>query len=324
MNASKVGLLTPSSSDESINQLWHSYGKCPKGTIPIIRTKKEDVLRPDSIKGYGKRKKSIPVAQQSSVEPALTEVRKGHEYAHAQTDQGNYYGAQATFNIWNPKVQENNEFSLGQLWILGGPDSDLNTIEAGWHVFPELNGDTRTRLFIYWTNDGYQTTGCYNLKCSGFIQTNNEIAIGGSISPTSQVDGSQYEITILIWKDIKEGDWWMQYNGKTVGYWPASLFSYLSESASTIDFGGEVVNLGSGGQHTTTQMGSGYFPSEGFEKASYIRSIQTVNGSNTLTTPEILNAYVTQEGCYDILTGITDNWGSYFFYGGPGRNQNCP
>jgi hypothetical protein len=50
-------------------------------------------------------------------------------------------------------------------------------------------------------HDAYET-GCYNL-CPGFIQTNNQIAIGGSISQLSPVSiyaGSQYDITILVWK----------------------------------------------------------------------------------------------------------------------------
>jgi hypothetical protein len=48
--------------------------------------------------------------------------------------------------------------------------------------------------------DAYQTTGCYNLHCSGFVQTNNRIAIGAAISPTSVFNGRQYDISILIWK----------------------------------------------------------------------------------------------------------------------------
>ncbi|XP_076904434.1 protein neprosin-like, partial [Bidens hawaiensis] len=244
-------------------------------------------------------------------------------YAHAQTGQGVYYGAQATFSLWNPKVQEQNEFSLSQLWVTGGSFPDLDTIEAGWHVDPEIyDGDTNTRLFIYWTNDGYQTAGCYNLKCPGFVQTNNEIAIGGSLSPTSQVDGSQYEITILIWKDTKQGVWWMQLNGKEVGYWPASLYSYLSESASALDFGGEVINKGIGGQHTSTQMGSGNFPQDGAGKASYIKDIQSIDKSNTLTPLKDLTPMTSPSAsCYDIVKNDNDN---QFFFGGPGRNQNCP
>lgn len=38
-------------------------------------------------------------------------------------------------NVWNPQVQQYNEFSLSQIWLLGGSfASDLNSIEAGWQV----------------------------------------------------------------------------------------------------------------------------------------------------------------------------------------------
>lgn len=67
----------------------------------------------------------------------------------------------------------------------------------------------------------------------------------------------------------------MQFGNKYVlGYWPAFLFSYLTDSASMIEWGGEVVNSESDGQHTSTQMGSGHFPGEGFGKAGYFRNIQ--------------------------------------------------
>ena len=48
--------------------------------------------------------------------------------------------------------------------------------------------------------DSYQATGCYNLLCAGFVQTNSRIAIGAAISPVSSVLSNQYDITILIWK----------------------------------------------------------------------------------------------------------------------------
>ncbi|KAL8262495.1 hypothetical protein R6Q59_023844 [Mikania micrantha] len=309
MNASK-----------SVTQLWHSNGKCPKGTIPIRRTKKEDMLRASSLKSY-MRKNSV--ARQSSMDPEYVDVTKNHEYATAST-YGVFYGAKATFNLWNPRVQTPDEFSLGQLWITNGPHMDVNTIEVGWQVYPYLYGDNNTRLFIFWTSDGYQTTGCYNLGCPGFIQTNNEILLGGTLSPTSQVDGSQYEMNILVWKDGKEGDWWMQFEETLVGYWPASLYTLLRENASEVEFGGEVINLKLNGLHTTTEMGSGYFPQEGAGKACYIKNIQTVDESNTLMTPEDMYIYHPNMSCYDIVLGVNDNSGSQFFYGGPGRNLNCP
>ena len=79
-------------------------------------------------------------------------------------------------------IQQPNEFSLSQLWVLGGAfGEDLNSIEAGWQVgfkrkyhlvrrqwlvefisrlyhnvrplqvSPDLYGDNNTRLFTYWT-----------------------------------------------------------------------------------------------------------------------------------------------------------------------------
>ncbi|KAJ0724862.1 putative neprosin [Helianthus annuus] len=178
-------------------------------------------------------------------------------------------------------------------------------------------------LLYFGQSDAYQKTGCYNL-CSGFIQTNNKYAIGGSLSPTSQTDGTQHEFTILIWKDPGTRDWWMQLNGDLIGYWPSSLFTHLRKSASMIQWGGEIVNSGSQGGHTSTQMGSGQFPKLWYRKASYVRKVETVDQSNTLYTPEV-RTISSEQNCYDILTSITTNnfWGTHFFYGGPGRNSNC-
>lgn len=113
-------------------------------------------------------------------------------------------------------------------------------------------------------------------------------------------------------------------NDYVLGYWPAFLFSYLSDSASMIEWGGEVVNSESDGEHTTTQMGSGHFPGEGFGKASYIRNIQVVDESNNLRAPKDLGVFTEQSSCYNGQLGKSGEWGSYFYYGGPGRNPDCP
>ena len=55
---------------------------------------------------------------------------------------------------------------------------------------------------MFLQSDAYQATGCYNLLCSGFIQTNNRIAIGAAISPVSSYKGGQFDISLLIWKVI--------------------------------------------------------------------------------------------------------------------------
>jgi len=53
--------------------------------------------------------------------------------------------------------------------------------------------------------DAYQTTGCYNLLCSGFIQTNSRIAMGAAISPTSAYNAGQFDISLLVWKVTNHG-----------------------------------------------------------------------------------------------------------------------
>ncbi|OMO67550.1 hypothetical protein COLO4_30108 [Corchorus olitorius] len=200
-------------------------------------------------------------------------------------------------------------------------DSNAN----GHEVSPELYGDNYPRFFTYWTTDAYQATGCYNLLCSGFIQTNNKIAIGAAISPRSTYNGRQFDIGLMVWKDPKHGHWWLEFgSGLLVGYWPDFLFSHLRSHANMIQFGGEIVNTRSSGFHTSTQMGSGHFAEEGFGKAAYFRNLQTVDWDNNLLPLTNLRLLADHSNCYDIRQGRNNVWGTYFYYGGPGRNVRCP
>ncbi|KAK1425889.1 hypothetical protein QVD17_21251 [Tagetes erecta] len=298
-------------------QLWSLSGEsCPEGTVPIRRTTEQDILRANSIRKFGR--KIRPVQRDTS--------SYGHEHAVGYVSGNKYYGAKASINVWAPKVANRYEFSLSQMWLLSGSfGNDLNTIEAGWQVSPELYGDYRPRFFTYWTTDAYQTTGCYNLLCSGFIQTNNRIAIGAAISPTSVYNGGQFDISLMIWKDPKHGNWWLQFGSRTlVGYWPASLFTHLRDHASMVQFGGEVVNSRPSGSHTFTQMGSGHFSGLGFGKASYIRNMQVVDWGNNLIPLSNFKILADHPNCYDIRGGTNRVWGNYIYYGGPGKNPRCP
>ncbi|KAL9666093.1 hypothetical protein QQ045_000415 [Rhodiola kirilowii] len=299
-------------------QLWRIAGEsCPDGTIPIRRTTEDDILRASSIGRYG-RKGTKHVRRDSS--------SSGHEHAVGYVTGEEYYGAKASINVWAPKVTSPYEFSLSQMWVISGSFSDdLNTIEAGWQVSPELYGDSHPRFFTYWTTDAYRATGCYNLLCSGFVQTNNKIAIGAAISPVSGYHGGQFDISLLIWKDPKHGNWWLEFgSGLLVGYWPAYLFTHLRDHATMVQYGGEIVNSRPNAMHTATQMGSGHFAGEGFGKASYFRNLQVVDWDNSLMSLKNLRVLADHPNCYDIQGGINKVWGNYFYYGGPGRNVRCP
>eukprot|EP00249_Psilotum_nudum_P004177 c17720_g2_i4 orf=360-713(+) len=108
-----------------------------------------------------------------------------------------------------------------------------------------------------------------------------------------------------------------------VGYWPAALFSHLGREATIMEWGGEVVNSQPGGLHTSTQMGSGHFAEEGFGRASYFRNLEFVDEQNDLRPVNGLQITADKSNCYDIKLSFDSNWGSHFYYGGPGRNPKC-
>ncbi|XP_042488831.1 uncharacterized protein LOC122068981 [Macadamia integrifolia] len=142
---------------------------CPEGTIPILRT------QPFETK-LGRKSLNFEHPQVS-----------GHEHAVVYLT-GKYLGAHASINVWQPNVRTPApapEFSLSQIWVISDNSQNRATAEAGWMVFPAFFKDSQTRFFLYWTDDNYQQTGCYNLNCPGFVQTNKHFALGSVIKPVS-------------------------------------------------------------------------------------------------------------------------------------------
>ena len=122
-------------------------------------------------------------------------------------------------------------------------------------------------------------------------------------------------------QDPQSGNWWLQVGGTDVGYWPSSIFTYLKDSASSVEWGGEVFSPDAG--QTSTQMGSGHFPNEGFGKACHIKNMLVVDSSNTLRSPSSVNPITEQSNCYNVQSGTSGDWGTYIYFGGPGKNPNC-
>nr|XP_023882320.1 uncharacterized protein LOC111994664 [Quercus suber]XP_023889704.1 uncharacterized protein LOC112001760 [Quercus suber] len=302
-----------SNSEPKFSQPWHLNGRCPEGTIPIRRTKEEDLLRAGSAANYGRKKHHF----------ILSTDNAGiiHEHAVLVEDGDKYYGMLANMNVWNPKTMDSNEFSISQFWMTAGDSADFDTIEAGITVDDNLYGDYQTRLFTYWTDDGYKRTGCRNLDCPGFVQVNNQIATGATVTPYSSYGGDQRTLEFYVYKDIDgNGDWWLRIAERDFGYWPSSLFSLLSNSASSVQWGGEVTNIMLGDKHTTTQMGSGHFPEEGPGKASFFNTLNVIDGKTVQRPPWNSHTVITNPNCYNLIVNSED----FFYYGGPGRNPNCP
>ncbi|KAB2054835.1 hypothetical protein ERO13_A12G272700v2 [Gossypium hirsutum] len=112
-------------------QLWRDTGEsCPKGTVPIRRTTEQDILRASSLRRYGRIRRHV----------RRDSTGYGHEHAVVFENGDQYYGAKASLSVWAPRVTNEYEFSLSQIWIISGSfGNDLNTIEAGWQLYVHVS-----------------------------------------------------------------------------------------------------------------------------------------------------------------------------------------
>ncbi|XP_022714530.1 uncharacterized protein LOC111274159 [Durio zibethinus] len=168
---SYIGGIEAENFEPRLIQDWYKNEQCPEGTIPIVRAQ---IPKPPRTLAFVPPRKDLDKVQ-IKADPA-----NNHEYAQVSVDDGNYFGVSAWLNVWNPATFYT-EFSLAQIWVVSGHEfSVLNTVEAGWITNSDQN---QTRLFIYWTSDGYEKTGCYNLECPGFVQTDNKVVLGSLLEP---------------------------------------------------------------------------------------------------------------------------------------------
>ncbi|GLT69008.1 hypothetical protein SLA2020_411940 [Shorea laevis] len=281
---------------------------CPFGTVPIKRVRKEDLIW---AKLFMENKNSHP-----------TDLGSGAAYHYAtrrlaSSPGRNYLGASATINIQNPKVT-GNQFSQAFVQIRSGPGVQVNTIQFGWMVYPKIFGDNKTRTFASWTNA--RETGCINNLCSGFVQVNPTVPLGYVLKEISIYGGQQYAVPCIIFKDPKSGNWWLAYDSieQTVGYWPNSLFTSLSSSASEISWGGGVF---SDSNEDSPPMGSGHFAEEDFTMAAYVIFLRVVDESNNMVNPQedLMQYFTDAPKCYTI-GGLNWKDSTAFLYGGPGGN----
>ena len=296
---------------------------CPDGTVAKRIPFFEDLLHFENLREY-LRKDPRPdlnaaTPAPSNVEPPAIE---NHEYGHAYRFVNNF-GGSAAFNVWSPFIEQQNEFSLSQMWVVNGSGTGLQTLESGWQAYPARLHDNLPRVFVYSTPDGYNRSGpgCYE-PCGRFFYTSANSPVGLSLTP-SVLGGTQTETTFQWYRDSAH-DWWLAVNGAWIGYYPHTYFnsSGLLNQAALIDFGGEIVDTQQQGVHTTTHMGSGKFAQSGFANAAYIRFMQYTDTGYTLRDATSLTFDAPTPSYYNVaLVGTHDTfWGnSSLFFGGPGR-----
>ncbi|BAT89255.1 hypothetical protein VIGAN_06016500 [Vigna angularis var. angularis] len=280
--------------------------ECPMGTVPILRTIKDDLIKEKSLLND-----HILVQDISGVH--IAEVALKPHY-------GPYYGVGGINSIFNPRVDTKCQISMSHLWVQNGAKESTNKISLGWHVSPQLYGDHATHFYMSWTSDNYRRTGCYNLLCAGFVQTNRKIYFGEPISLTSQDGGPIYDVAFSISQDSVTKNWWISINENSIGYLPAKLFSNMS-SANEVGWGGRT------GTHPNTQspqMGSGHFPHDNPLHACYFRKVSIQDNKRKTRAAKVYQTHSFTDNlkCYDVrYFGDQDPYYYYVvLFGGPGGN----
>ncbi|KAK0713742.1 hypothetical protein B0T26DRAFT_648799 [Lasiosphaeria miniovina] len=311
--ATKVDI--PSILSLGVKDVYGNSISCPPGTVPVQRLTPESLARYGNLTDFFYKPRAEADGGTGDKEIKTLGKRAGaHSYARA-IDTVLNFGGNAWMNLWSPSGY----FSISQHWyVVNVPHQ---TVEGGWAVNHQ-KWDGRARLFIYWTADDYQHTGCWNLDCAGFVQTSNKWYLGGPFDRYSVYAGGQVGFE-LQWK-LYKGNWWLflkANNGyESVGYYPAKIYGNgpITKHADYAKWGGETAPDSSYGQ-----MGSGHFPAEGFGKAAYQNNIFTIprdESGGYGVQAALSSLHITKPSCYTIATTPRSgsSWGSYFYFGGPG------
>jgi Neprosin len=294
---------------------------CEDQTIPMARIALEQLTRFPSMREFFE-KSSRENDASATLNPGhvIPPPSAGtHVYSFTYSPNEKNKGITDGNNLWSPAVSATQIFSLSQLWEIGDNDGKTQTAEAGWQVYPAMYNIKKAALFIYWTADGYNKTGCYNLTCPAFVQTNNSVALGAGFSHYSVKGGKQYEIDLEY--KLSGGKWWFYFGGKAVGYYPASQYKpgTMATYSKYSEYGTEAVS----NTKIDPREGSGQWSTAGFGEAAYHRNLNyfSMSGKEFAVS---LTADQPSPNCYSI-TGPFNNlagWGTYFYDGGPGGG-NC-
>jgi hypothetical protein len=241
----------------------------------------------------------------------LTRTVYSHKYA-ARFQWGANLGGSSAISIWKPTLNPGagQVFSLAQQWYVAGTGQNLQTAEVGWEEYPQKYQTFNPAFFIYWTADAYNQTGCYTTACPGFVVRDSSFGIGGIFPKYGLAPTGTYAMTVTYY--LHKGAWWLAYEGRWIGYYPASLYGQgpMATAAASIDFGGETV-----GATSWPAMGSGRFASQANAAFQENISYYDLTGKRVSATLPIPTE--PSPRCYTVGADI-QNSGSYFLFGGPG------
>lgn len=305
----------------------------PKGTVPIVRFNVESYLKENPT--YLPKDPLEILTKTPPPSPASND-----RYYVAWQRSGDVFGSIGRINIWNTTGPVGGETSIAQVAVIRG--TPMQAIEAGKIEHSSFAPSKRPTFFTYFRTNGAASgdwVAGYNALVDGWIQVSSSVAPGMSLVPwESATSGSQYslDVEVRLWK----GNWWVRAAGEWAGYYPyckggssqpcaqGTLFSSagIRDKANRLDWYGEIFDE-SAPAATSTDMGSGAFANQRWQRATYFRNILFTwsptqawwwnSGSITTTDPACYSA----DGPY---YSSDPNWRNWFYYGGPGKEAaNC-
>ena len=314
--ASKFAALPQLPAGKTTDGFGNALG-CEAGTVPMRRITLDQMSHFKTLKEFFEKG---PNGSGQAPEPAKASLVTPSTYAHKYGFTYQYVnnlGDNTNINLWRPYIYTdiNEVFSLAQSWTIGYSSGPMQTAEVGWQNYPARTGTESSTIFIYYTADGYNNTGCYDLTCGAFVQVNNTYAFGVPFAPQyySVPDGAQSELPLQFY--LYQGNWWLAVNGTWIGYYPGTLYGggQLANYSNLLEFGGESVGL-----TVWPAEGSSLWASDGWTNSAYQRELwyRDLSGGTVWDT---LTADQPSPACYSVTNpAYTSNWGTYFFFGGPG------
>ncbi len=296
-----------------------NYGnkrQCEEGSIPMIRLSINRMASFSSLDDFFHKCPNSDCFLGGEPD-AKRDIQRRYAYINKNTSN---WGGESWLNVWKPQTPSGNN-SISQQWYASGSGNSNQTVEGGWKVTSNRTPD----LFIYHTTGGYQPgTGCYNLDCAGFVQTDNHWTLGRSFNTISQTNGSQYDFKMKWYKNGTSGPWWLWLEGydkgagRWIGYYPSELYGSgtMATNATRVLFGGEV-SYDNDVSSQSLEMGSGANASDGWAKAAYQRGVAYMTTSNQNYWMSSATDVETDPSCYTLnRTNSSGSWGTYFYFGG--------
>ncbi len=245
--------------------------KCSGMTVPVVRASVAQIKSAGGLDRYLMRQRQ-PVAPPLTPPPgAPPSDRAGYMHVTGNYDStkggiGPIFGGQAIGSVWKPGTSDGVNLagghSLAQTWTTSatsgpcdqrGGANCVQTIELGWMVAPgqyqscittPCTPDWNPHLFIFSTQDGYWSTGCYDglpcnnpPACSFGSQPCTSYPNNLEPNPFMGMPGAAYApgqalpssaggviVELNLFTENFNGQWFVSANGSAIGFWPASTW----------------------------------------------------------------------------------------------------